>query len=51
MVMKASVTINLRLPVELFDWLEAEAASVAISPTTAARVMLAKARTEGMTLK
>jgi len=49
--MKAAVTINLRIPLDLFAWLEKEAAMIELSPTAAARALLAKARAEGITLK
>lgn len=51
MVMKASVTINLRLPLDLFEWLEAEGVAIALTPTATARALLSKARNEGITLK
>jgi len=51
MVMKAAVTINLRVPLDLFMWLEDEAQAIELSPTAAARSLLAKARQQGITLK
>lgn len=45
------MTISLRLPVDLFEWIQAEGKAIAVTPTTAARALLTKARTEKITLK